>query len=112
MKKTLFSLALVAGLLPFTTNAANVQFINKSSWDIYEIYFSPINQKNWGEDHLEAEVLENGDSLTLTDVPPGKWDVLLIDEDDDECILKGVQIVGDDTWEITDEELLTCQINS
>lgn len=112
MKKTLSALALSAGLLPFTASAADVKFINKSSWDIYEIYFSPTNQKNWGEDHLGTEVLENGDSLTLTDVQPGKWDVLLIDEDDDECILKAVHITSDDMWEITNEDLLTCQSNS
>ncbi|MGG4603431.1 hypothetical protein ACLPHM_01425 [Paenalcaligenes sp. Me131] len=112
MKKRLLTLAMAAGLLPLTASAAEVKFINQSSWDIYEIYFSPTNQDEWGEDYLGEDVLEHGDSLTLTDVAPGHWDVRLIDEDDDPCILKNVSITVDDTWAINDEDLLTCQINS
>lgn len=112
MKTRLLALSLTVGLLPLNVSAANVTFINQSAWDIYQIYVSPANEDHWGEDQLDAEVLEHGDSLILSNVPSGRWDVLIIDEDNDECIIKNTLIEADDTWEITDEALLLCQSNS
>lgn len=57
---------------------------------IHEIYFSPSTQDDWGADHLGQKVLKPGMALTLTGVTAGKWDVRLVDEDEDEdeCIVK------------------------
>jgi hypothetical protein len=112
MRKRCLALAIAVGLLPLIASAADVKFINKSSFDIYEIYFSPANEEEWGEDYLGEDILTHGDSLTFTDVMQGRWDVRLIDEDDARCVLRNVYIKEDDTWEITDEELMICQINS
>lgn len=92
--------------------AANVIFVNQSSWQIHEIYFSPASQSNWGEDHLGSEVLEKGDSLTLSGVHAGRWDVRVVDEDGDECVLEDVRIDRSDRWAITDSDLLGCQAAS
>lgn len=111
MKPLRFALAALA-FVPAMASAFTVEFVNQSSWDIYEVYFSPANEKNWGEDHLGEEVLEKGDSLTLEGVSKGKWDVLVIDEDGDKCEVTGVALTGPDRWVITDEDLLGCQANS
>lgn len=108
MKVRNLAIALLA-CFPIAASAADVVFVNKSSWEIHEIYFSPAKQKNWGEDHLDKEVLQKGDSLTLSGVTKGKWDVRVVDEDGDECVLEDVQINGSDKWVITDKELLACQ---
>jgi hypothetical protein len=92
--------------------AANVVFVNQSSWQIHEIYFSPASQNSWGEDHLGSEVLEKGDSLTLSGVHAGRWDVRVVDEDGDECVLEDVRIDRSDRWAITDSDLLGCQAAS
>lgn len=86
--------------------------MNQSSWVITEIYFSHAKEKNWGEDFLEDEVLSKGDSLTLSNVKAGKWDVKVVDEDDDVCILESVVITADDKWVINDKDLLNCQAKS
>ena len=92
--------------------AAKVEFVNQSSWEIHEVYFSSANKKNWGEDHLDDEVLEKGDSLTLSDIKAGTWDVMIVDEDGDKCVIEDVAISGTDRWVITDKDLLACQANS
>ena len=102
--------ALLAALfLPGVALANKVVFVNQSSWDITHIYFSPSNAKKWGKDHLKNEILEQGDSLTLTGVSKGQWDVRVIDEDGDECILSDITINANDKWVIEDEDLLACQ---
>lgn len=101
------SLALL--ISPMIASAIEVEFVNKSSWVITEVYFSSAKEKNWGEDFLGAEVLGNGDALTLSDVKAGKWDVKIVDEDDDVCILENVAITKNDKWVIDDEDLLGCQ---
>ncbi|MFT0533700.1 hypothetical protein ACMHYJ_12870 [Castellaniella hirudinis] len=108
------SLALAAVMLcaPWIAQAAQVKFINQSSWEIHEIYFSPASQKSWGEDHLGEDILEKGDSLTLSGVDNGVWDVRVVDEDGDECIIEDVSIDGSDSWTIRDADLLACQANS
>lgn len=54
-------------------------------------------------------MLEQGDSLTLSGVSSGKWDIRLIDEDGDECVLENVHITTPKHWVITEERLLGCQ---
>jgi hypothetical protein len=100
---------LAAAFIPSVALANKVVFVNKSSWDITEIYFSSAKSKNWGEDHLEDEILANGESLTLTGVSKGKWDVRVVDEDGDECIIEDVAINSNDKWVIEDDDLLACQ---
>ena len=55
------------------------------------------------------EILANGESLTLTGVSKGKWDVRVVDEDGDECIIEDVAINSNDKWVIEDDDLLACQ---
>ena len=107
---------LVAALAfaPAVAMAATGEFVNQSSWDIYEIYLSPSNQKTWGEDYLESDVLTKGDSLTITDVDAGTWDVMVVDEDGDKCVVEGVKFNkrDKDRWVIKDKDLLACQAAS
>ncbi|MES2820010.1 MAG: hypothetical protein V4812_13595 [Pseudomonadota bacterium] len=102
-----FSLSM---LLAFPAlGASTVKIENASSWDIYEIYFAPSSQEDWGEDHLGEQALISGMTLTLTGVTAGKWDVRLVDEDQDVCVVQEVTIKASETWKVTDEDLLGCQ---
>ncbi|HET9047467.1 MAG TPA: hypothetical protein VFN29_00675 [Chiayiivirga sp.] len=106
VRHVIFAAVAMAAMPAF---AGEVVFVNQSSWNIHEIYFSPASQSNWGEDHLGKDILEKGDSLTLTDVEEGTWDVRVVDEDGDECVLEDVEINGSDKWVINDDSLLACQ---
>ena len=98
---TLTSAAAMAG--------STIQIVNQSGWELHEIYFSPTSQENWGDDHLGDQVLEQGDSLTLTGVESGRWDIRLVDEDGDECTLEDVHITESEQWVVTEDDLLGCQ---
>lgn len=100
------SLSMLAALPAF---AANVAVENQSSWEIHEVYFAPSSQEDWGEDHLGDEVLMPGMTLTLSGVTAGKWDVRVVDEDQDVCVLKDVKIKASETWVVVDDDLIGCQ---
>lgn len=103
------SAALLTVLSFSATAESTIQMVNNSGWELHEIYFSPASQDEWGDDYLGDEVLEQGDSLTISGVNDGKWDIRLVDEDGDECTLEDVHITESESWEITEDDLLGCQ---
>lgn len=110
MKRPLTLALLFAALTSAAAMAdSTIQIVNQSGWELHEIYFSPTSQENWGDDHLGDQVLEQGDSLTLTGVESGRWDIRLVDEDGDECTLEDVHITESEQWVITEDDLLGCQ---
>ena len=90
--------------------SSKVKIINKSAWDIHELYLSSVDDDEWGPDQLGAEVIESGGSFTLTGIPCDAYDVRLVDEDGDQCVVGGVGLCGDrENWVITNDDLLECQ---
>ena len=90
-------------------DTSKVEVHNLSDWIIEEFYMSPSDERDWGYDLLGDEVMESGDSLTLTSISCDYWDIMFIDEDGDECVLEEVDLCGDRArWDITDDELLDC----
>ena len=89
---------------------ATVKLINQSKWEIHHIYLSPTNDDDWGPDQLEDDILEKGQSLTLTGITCGTYDIKVVDEDGDECVIERVQLCNDHSyWKITDKDLLECE---
>jgi len=111
--KRLSILAMVAVLASgnLLASDAAVKIVNQSDWDIHELYLSSVDEDDWGPDQLGDDILEaNGGRLTLHSIPCDKYDVNLVDEDQDECTLQGVALCGGkDTWVIDNSDLLTCQ---
>lgn len=92
---------------------SDVELVNRSDWDIYELYLSPVDDEEWGADQLGEEVIESGGSFLLYGIPCDDYDVLLVDEDGDECVLEAVDLCGDsEQWVITSKDLLACQWGS
>lgn len=103
-------LALVVAPAVAGKNESKVIIINKSSWAIHEMYFSSTDETEWGEDQLGRQTINTGDKFTLTGVPCGSWDIRVVDEDGDECIIEDVGLCADaDKWVINDKDLLRCQ---
>jgi hypothetical protein len=106
----LLAMLVAAGAAEARRSDSDVTFVNRSSWDIYEIYLSAVDEDDWGPDQLEDGILESGGSFLLHSIPCDDYDVLLIDEDGDECVLEDVDLCGDsEQWVITDEDLLACE---
>lgn len=90
--------------------SSSITFRNRSNWAIVNIYLSPVSQATWGPDQLGAHILRTGESYTLRGVPCNNYDLKLVDEDRDECILHNINICNEDSgWTIDNDDLLTCQ---
>jgi len=113
MKKlALVSLCLLALATPvLAAPKASVKVTNKSKWDIHHMYLSSTDNESWGPDQLGDEVIEaGGGAFTLTNIPCDTYDVKVVDEDGDECIIEAVEMCGDHSvWKITDDDLLECE---
>lgn len=109
-----FALTALALLtLPLLAQKSTVTVKNLSDWTIEEFYMSPYDDEDWGDDLLGDEIMETGDTLTLTNISCDDWDLYFIDEDGDECVLEAVDLCGDRAeWNITNDELLNCVVES
>ncbi len=110
LKYTILVAALVSGVVLAGAYDSVVSIRNKSSWDIHEMYLSSTDSDDWGPDQLGEHVIGNGETFKLNGIPCDDYDVKLVDEDGDECVVGGVQLCADaDSWVISDDDLLECQ---
>ncbi len=110
MKKTIAVLFLCALSTSAFAKKATVKVINQSKWEIHHLFISPASQEEWGPDQLEDEILVKGQSITITNIPCDKYDVKVVDEDGDECIIEEADLCRDASyWKITDKDLLECE---
>ena len=82
---------------------------NQSDFAITEIYLTDINDPDWGPNLIGGDVLLPGEELLL-DVSCGTYDALVVDEDDVECTLEGIDLcLNDADWIIRNN---TCPVFS
>jgi hypothetical protein len=87
-----------------------IKIINRSDWDIHELYLSPVDVDEWGPDQLGDQIIRSGETFTLYGIDCDVYDIMIVDEDGDECILEAEELCNDEAkWVITNEELLSCQ---
>lgn len=89
--------------------ALSLTLINESKWEIHELYFSDVDEDEWGPDQLGKEVIGTGESFTLTKIGRGKYDMRIVDEDGDDCTVSDVDFTASESTTITDELLLGCE---
>ncbi|MEP7011340.1 MAG: hypothetical protein ABJC13_13540 [Acidobacteriota bacterium] len=116
-KSALFvgALCALAFTLPTVASAASatVTVANQSEWEIHQFFLAPSETDKWGADQLDENVIGKGESFKLTNIPCDTYDVKLVDEDGDECVVEAVDICGGKgTWTITSKELVNCQAES
>lgn len=106
-------IAILASLLA-SSNAfaakASIEVDNRSDWHIHQLYLSPSSSSDWGTDQLRDDVIMSGDSYTLTGIACDTYDVRIVDEDQDECVMTGISMCKDrQRLNIDNDTLLTCQ---
>ena len=92
-------LAAVAGLTFFAGQAlaedVQVKLTNQSEYTIDQMFASPADKDEWGDDILGQDKLEGGNFVTVT-VTNGSeaciFDIKVVDEDKQEHELKGIDI--------------------
>ena len=109
-------LVCAAALSTFATSAfaapVSVEFQNTSDWTIQHIYLSSTATKEWGPDQLgdkDSDVIASGGKFTLNQIEPGKYDMKIVDEDGDECVLSSLKLGENKVVDISNENLLNCQ---
>jgi hypothetical protein len=112
LPRILIAILLAATLLSSAlARDAAVTIHNRSAWDIYQLFLSSTDDYSWGDDQLGKHIIESGDRFKLHGIPCDDYDVRIVDEDGDVCIIGGVSLCGDrETWVITDADLLACQL--
>lgn len=108
-----FSLSLAATLGTTTvacSTDSTLTIENQSSIALLSIYLSPVSQASWGRDLLGAELLSPGQYAEISGIDCDTYDVRVVDEDLDECIVTGLDLCLDhDRWVIDDATLIDCQ---
>lgn len=101
----LLALSGVASADAFDAPAA-VTLWNESGLAIDEFYMSTNGR--FGDDLLGDSVLPSGYHATV-EAGRGRYDVKLVDEDGDKCVVTGVRISGDRRLTLTPDMLLRCE---
>ncbi len=103
-----------AGAVSAGTLDSVVNIQNNSSWEIHQVYVSPIDKAEWGDNLLKGNVVEaKGGSVEIFKIACDTYDVRLIDEDGGECVVPDISLCAEkDAWVIEDEDLLACQANT
>jgi len=77
-----------------TTNAqpaANtLTIVNASSKEIHRLYVSVSGAPTWGPDLLGRNILYPGQSKSLGDLAGSQYDVMIVDADRRECVMRNV----------------------
>jgi hypothetical protein len=115
LKNTLFAgaLALAAMIAPSMASAQSgtrtFTVYNNSSYTIDHVYVSATSDENWGQDRLGSDYFPPNYTFKLP-VYPGWYDVKLVDEDGDSCVVHNVDFRSGTTWSIDNTVLLTCEL--
>lgn len=87
----LFILAtvLVAGTSILRAGDQDFVLVNKTGYDIDEVYVSAANDDEWGEDIMGKDILANGDKVTIEFSHKEKecmWDMKIVFSDKEEAV--------------------------
>ena len=89
----------------------SVRIENATLFTINRIYMSPVSSTVWDSDLLGEYTLRPGYHFT-TRHWAGVYDLKLVDQDGDVCVVRGISINEDTSWRITNVWLLGCQWRS
>lgn len=105
-------MALLASALPMAAQSSYYSFRmeNNTGYDIYQVRLSSVYQISWRPDLLGASrIFRDGTSFTINQISPGRYDVALVDEDGDVCIVNDVAIYQNLNWNLSERWLLSCE---
>ena len=89
---------------------SQVELRNQSRWSLQELYFAPVGSDHWGPNQLGRHSVHPDGTFTLTGIACDKYDVKMVDDDDNECIVRDVSLCGADRiWRIDNRDLARCQ---
>lgn len=81
--------ALAIGATALRAGDQDFVLVNKTGYDIDEVYVAPANEKEWGEDIMGTDTLENGQKVTIEFAHKEKeclWDMKIVFSDEEEAV--------------------------
>lgn len=99
----------LAGTVQAADHKSTVSIVNETGYGFYLLYLSTTFSDDWGPDLLEDGVLSPGQRFTLTEVPCAEYDLLIVDENGNECILSAIPVCGSqETWSFDADHWADC----
>ena len=83
------ALTLAAGIPLLRAGDQDFVLVNKTGYAIDEVYVAPANEKEWGEDIMGQDTLDNGDKVTIEFSHKEKecaWDMKIVFSDQEEAV--------------------------
>lgn len=109
MKPRNYWLMLIAGVFALSTAQASsldFELVNNTGIDVFEVYVSPSDLDEWGEDIMEEDVLEDGASVRITFDPAEEaelWDLMVNDGQGNAVYWEGLDLNKISTFTISME---------
>jgi hypothetical protein len=94
-----FSVGMVARQSSAAQARCTLTIVNESNKDIHRLHLSLKGTGNWGPDLLGRNVLHPGDR-TSQNISAGEYDLLVIDANGNQCVLKNIPVYNDRSWPI------------
>jgi len=69
-----------------------VRMENNTGYDIYQVRLFSVSDPYWRRDLLENGIFEDGTSFTITQIESGRYDLEIVDQDGDVCLVHNVAI--------------------
>ncbi|HEY7246635.1 MAG TPA: hypothetical protein VH678_22405 [Xanthobacteraceae bacterium] len=100
-------IALAALIAP--ASAFDLVVVNEANLSvIHKLYLAPAKSNQWGENKLQSQTIAEKGRFTVRDVPAGMYDLKIIDDDDDSCVVPDINIDQNKEWKVTDKTMLEC----
>jgi hypothetical protein len=101
------SLAFAALIAP--ASAFDLVVVNKAETSIiHKLYIAPAKSDKWSEDKLQSQTVAKNGKFTIRDIPVGVYDLKVIDDDDDTCVVSNINVDQNKEWTLTDSIMLKC----
>ena len=82
-----------------------------TSTDFVGVYMAPAGTTNWGPNQAlndPDKSLDTTERLVITGIRRGHYDVRLVDRKGRACVMKGVDLTHERSFEIRDQDLTGC----
>ena len=104
--------AMTASSMPVAAQSnyyLNFRMENNTGYNIDQVHLSSVSDSSFERDLLGNGVFYNGTSFTITQITPGQYDMKLVDQDADVCVVHDVAIYSNTDWNLTQQWLLNCE---
>ncbi len=90
-----FALILATGATALMVGDQDFVLVNRTGYDINEVYLATPKSKVWGEDVMGQDVLENGAKVPIEfshEATACKWDMKIVFTDEEEAVWEGFNL--------------------